>query len=401
MKNMSNLLASRIVGSRRPAQNWPMRVVLLGGAGEVGSEIARDLAGVSEIDALVIADADGERPHQLARELGRPGVTATTIDARDRERALDLFAGADVLMNCTSFALFDDVFDLALAARVDYADLISEPTPEQRRAAADAGITAISGLGATPGLSNVLVRHAADELDELRAVEISWISFRTVAPTPGLLDTILWELSEDCSTRTYYRDGRHEPAAFLEGSRLVEFAPPVGRQFVYYVPHTEVRTLPRHFPTLRDCAVRGSWRPDLMADMRVLERYGLLAEGALEATKQAIWRRCGGVRDSAAWMLYVNVEIGGLRNGEPVRRTYFVSHPVDWGERGLARMTGQPAGVGVQLLARHGRTATGFVDPEQYYDPYEFLTELERRSGIVVTHEEAAIPATPLERTPA
>lgn len=377
-----------------------MRVVLLGGAGEIGAEIARELARVPEIDSLVIADLDGDRADGLARECGqqgeRPSVSVSGVDVHDRASALALLDGADLLMNCTTFALFDAVISLAIEARVDYADLISEPTDEHRRAARDAGITAISGLGASPGLSNVLVRHAADELDELHAVEISWISMRTVAPTPGLLDTILWELSQECDTRLYYRDGRHHRAAPFEGSRQVEFAPPVGRQQVYYVPHTEVATLPDHFPALRDCAVRGSWRPELMHDMQVLERYGLLADAALESTKRAIWTRCGAVRDAANWMLYVNVEVEGSRDGGPVRRTYKVSHPADWGQRGVARMTGVPAAVGAQLLARHGRTATGFVDPEEYYDPLEFLGELERRGTVVVRWDQT--PAAPEPR---
>ena len=238
-----------------------MRVVVLGGAGEVGAEVTRDLAAVDEIDSVVIADLDERRADQIAGELERPEVAALRLDVRDRDGALAALAGADVLMNCTSFALFDDVFALALAARVDYADLISEPSEQQRKAARDAGITAISGLGASPGLSNVLVAHAAAELDDVYDVEISWLSSRTVAPTPGLLDTILWESSEDGATRCYYRDGRHQRAAFMEGSRLVEFAPPLGRQLVDDVPHPEVTTLPHHLPNLRTCAVRGSWRP--------------------------------------------------------------------------------------------------------------------------------------------
>ena len=375
-----------------------MRVVVLGGAGEVGAEVTRDLAAVDEIDSVVIADLDERRADQIAGELERPEVAALRLDVRDRDGALAALAGADVLMNCTSFALFDDVFALALAARVDYADLISEPSEQQRKAARDAGITAISGLGASPGLSNVLVAHAAAELDDVYDVEISWLSSRTVAPTPGLLDTILWESSEDCATRCYYRDGRHQRAAFMEGSRLVEFAPPLGRQLVYYVPHPEVTTLPHHLPNLRTCAVRGSWRPELMQDMRVLERYGLLAADALEATKRAIWQRCGGARDSRPWMLYVNVEIGGTRDGALVTRTYKVSHPLRWGEQGVARMTGIPAAVGAQLLARHGRTATGFVDPEEYYDPLEFLAELECRHAVVIDRDEVELPAA-RERT--
>lgn len=371
-----------------------MKVIVLGGAGEVGLEVTRDLALCGEIDDLVIADLDGERARRIAAELPQAngaGPTAIELDVRDRPRALEALAGANLLMNCTSFELFDDVIEMAIAARVDYADLISEPTEPQRRAAEEAGITAISGLGATPGLSNILVRHAHEQFDELHEVHISWMSLRTVAPTPGLLDTILWELSEDCQTRQYFQNGRYERAAFLDGSRLVTFAPPVGAQRVYYVPHTEVTTLPRHFPTLRFCAVRGSWRPELMEDMRVLQHYGLLSAAMLESTKRTIWDRFGGQRDSAPWMLYVNVDVIGARGDEAVQRTYRVSHPPDWGQGGVARMTGIPAAVGAQLMARRGRTAAGFADPEIYYEPYEFLEELDRRHAITVAWDECAI----------
>lgn len=371
-----------------------MKVVVLGGAGEVGTEVSRDLARCAEITELVVADVDRDRAATVAAELPRANGSApawVAVDVRDRERAVEAIAGADLLMNCTSFELFDEVLELAIQARVDYADLISEPTARQRLAAAQAGITAVSGLGATPGLSNVLVRHADSELDELREVQISWISLRTVAPTPGLLDTILWELSEDCPTRQYFQDGRYQRAAFMDGSRQVQFADPVGRQRVYYVPHTEVTTLPRHFPSLRFCAVRGSWRPELMEDMRVLQRYGLLQPSALQTTKQTIWERFGGQRDAAPWMLYVNVEVVGVLDGVEVRRVYNVAHPTDWGQRGVGRMTGIPAAVGAQLLARHGRGPVGLIDPEVYYDPHEFLDELARRDGITVRHRQKQI----------
>jgi lysine 6-dehydrogenase len=368
-----------------------MRTVIMGGAGEVGGELTRDLARSGAFDELVIADVDEAGARALADELGRGGVTAVGLDVHDREAALRLLEGADVLMNCTSFVLFDAVLDLAIESRVDYADLISEPTQAQARAVRDAGITAISGLGATPGLSNVLVRHAAEELDELEEVHISWVSFRTIAPTPGLLDTILWEVSEDCETRQFFQNGRYERAAFLDGSRLVRFAEPVGPQRVTFLPHPEVRTLPRHFPSLRFCAVRGSWRPELMEDMRVLSRYGLLAGDRRETTKQSIWDRLGGRRDDAPWMLFVHVEVVAMHDGERVRRAYDASHPATWGQLGPGRMTGVPASVGAQLLARHGRIETGFVDPEVYYDPFEFLAELERRGTVRVTWSQEAV----------
>lgn len=382
----------RIARGLAPDDNGGVRIVVLGGAGEVGAPLTRDLASSADVDELLVADVDGVRAQALAEELGGP-ARAVELDVHDREAAIRAVAGADVLMNCTSFTLFDAAIEVAAAARVQYADLLSQPTEAQRRLVREAGITAISGLGATPGLSNVLVRAAAGALDELREVHVSWASFRTIAPAPGLLDTILWELSGDCPARLYYQNGRLVRAGFMEGSKTVEFAPPVGSQRVYYVPHTEVTTLPRHFPSLELCAVRGTWRPELMDDIRVLNKYGLLEGPALEHTKARIWERFGGKRDAAPWTLFVNVEVVGTRDGKLVARVYDVSHPLGWGQEGTGTMTGVCAAVGAQLLGRHGGTEAGFVDPEVYYDPEEYLAELERRGSVTVAVSEHPLPA--------
>jgi lysine 6-dehydrogenase len=373
-----------------------MNVVVLGAAGEVGKTLTADLGACPEIDHVVAADLARDEVEALAA--GRERVSAAPVNLRDREQVLRLLHGCDLLVNCTSFSLFDVVIDLAMSAGIDYADLLSYPSQEQVRAVEESGITAISGLGLTPGLSNVLVAHAADELDEIEEAHIAWMSFRTIAPSRGLLDTILWELSEDCSTREYFQNGRFHQAGPMEGSRLVDFADPAGRQRVYFVPHTEVRTLPRHFPSLAFCAVRGTWRPKLMDDVRVLNEYGLLNQATLEATKEVVWDRFGGERDVAPWMLFLNVEVVGTQNGETVRRVYDVSHPTDWNQAATGRMTGLCAAVGAQLLARHGRTHAGFVDPEVYYDPHEFLVELARREGVSVARRDSILSGQPLER---
>jgi len=349
----------------------------------MGAAVSGDLAACTEVGEVVVADIDVAKAEQLAAAAGG-SARAANLDLADRERALELLEGADVLVNCTSFVHFDAAIELAIAARIDYADLISEPTESQRRAVADAGITAISGLGASPGLTNVLVAHAALFFDRLEEAHISWVSMRAIAPSRGLLDTILWELSDACPTRLYFHNGRFERAGFMEGSKLVDFAPPLGRQRVYYVPHPEVTTLPHSFPSLRFCAVRGTWRPKLMEDVRVLNEYGLLDPEALEHTKERIWARFGGAGDEEPWRLFVNVEVVGIHGGRAWRRVYDASHP-DWGQEGTGKMTGVCAAVGVQLLGRHGRTRAGFVDPEAYFDPDEFLAELARRGTIAVS----------------
>ena len=45
------------------------------------------------------------------------------------------------------------------------------------------------------------------------------------------------------------------------------------------------------------------------------------------------------------------------------------------------------------------RGAAGFVDPEEYFDPLEFLAELEARESIVVEHHETPIVRAPRQAT--
>jgi saccharopine dehydrogenase-like NADP-dependent oxidoreductase len=135
-----------------------------------------------------------------------------------------------------------------------------------------------------------------------------------------------------------------------------------------------------------------------MEDIRILNEYGLLDAEAIESTKARIWARKGGIRDDSPWRLFVNVEVVGKRAKEAWRRVYDASHP-NWGQEGTGKMTGICAAVGAQLLARHGRTQAGFADPEQYYDPEEFLAELSRRDSVKVTWRDEPLGGRPLERT--
>ena len=57
-------------------------------------------------------------------------------------------------------------------------------------------------------------------------------------------------------------------------------------------------------------------------------------------------------------------------------------------------MTGICAAVGAQLLGRHGRTSPGFVDPEAYFDPEEFLAELGERETVAVTWRDERVAGT-------
>jgi saccharopine dehydrogenase-like NADP-dependent oxidoreductase len=371
-----------------------MRIFVLGGAGNMGSEVTRTLLKFSEVEQVAIGEYNIDAANRLAAEIKDPRIRVERVDVTQVKDTAAKLEGFDVLMNTTYFGFFDHAIQVAARAKIDYADLISEPTAEQCELVRQSGITAVSGLGCTPGLSNVLARQGADQFRTTDEVHIHWVSLRTVAPSEGLMDTIIWELATECPTRGYSLNGRFTVVPPFEGSKQVTFAEPVGEQTVYYVPHTETVSLAQNIAGVKYVSVRGTWRPDLMEDFRVLNRYGLLDSAEVqvngirqkvsEITRKRIWQTHGQRTDSNLWAFFLNVEVVGERAGRWARYVANVSHPLEWKDRSTAKMTGIPAAVGAMLLGRNKRKQTGIVYPESYYDPAEFLHELARLECIKV-----------------
>jgi len=381
------------------------RIVVIGGAGEVGRWVVEDLARQPEIDEVVIAEVALEAAETLAARLGSK-VRVVSADGPSRSALMEELKTAALVVNCTSHVFFDEIFELALAAQVNYADLISEPSDQQRRAAEEAGILAVSGLGISPGVTQVLVRQAVDDFDQVDEVHVNGVSWRTIAPSKGGLETVLWELSEHTPTRQYFQDGRFRHAGYQEGSRWVEFPEPVGRHRVYYVPHPETTSLVRSFPEIKFCATRVSWRDEIMDDVRVLNRYGLLDDSPVaggvgltirEAVRDRIWEVVGGQRDDRGWALMCTVDIIGILDGRSVLRTYSTSHPA-WGHDTTGRVTGVCAAVGAQLLACEPPDAVGWIAPELVFDPGSFLRVLESRQCIGITRSDQDFGGQQLHR---
>ena len=358
-------------------------VVVFGAAGAVGTALSHDLA-TDESLSLRLVDVDTTAIDELRSDR----VEVIGADLRDPPKAAEACHGAALLVNCLSFTFFEQTLALAIDQRIDYADLVSEPSAEQSAAVKAAGIVAVPGLGLSPGLTNVLVRHASEDL-ELHAVEILFAIFREIAPSRGALDTILWEAGEHSADRNYYEDGRLISAGPADGRRTVDFGGDFGVLEVFVRPHPEPKSLPRNFPTIRYCSVRGTWQPELMADLAVLNKYGLLDEENGPRTKEAIWQRCGGITGEKYFGQFAaRIEVGGRMGDDRVRRTYDVVVPPDGSTYPL---TGTCAAVGVRLLARRGGDRAGVLEPEVFFDPHEYLDGLERQRVIrVVWRDEPA-----------
>jgi len=118
---------------------------------------------------------------------------------------------------------------------------------EKRRAA-------LINAGVAPGLTNLLVARADDELDRLEQVQIRLFE-ETQSDDPVSLWSAETAFDEATSRPRLYRGGRFHLARRFSEPEWFHFPPPIGRARVMLAAQDEVGTLP-YFLLLRDLDVK-------------------------------------------------------------------------------------------------------------------------------------------------
>ncbi|MEV6554947.1 saccharopine dehydrogenase NADP-binding domain-containing protein [Nocardia sp. NPDC051756] len=158
-----------------------MKVLALGGAGAMGAAAVRTAAGLPGVREIVVADRDSAAAEDLVRTLPGAEVRAIRVDITDRAALYDALREADVVLNTVGpyyrFGLA--VLRAAIETGTHYLDICDdwEPTMQMLEYDADAraaGVCAIVGIGASPGVSNLLAARAARQLDHVEDVYTAW-----------------------------------------------------------------------------------------------------------------------------------------------------------------------------------------------------------------------------------
>lgn len=374
-----------------------MNILVLGGCGAMGSESTRDLVEHSDFKTIAVADIDQGKAQAWCDQLKDSRLKALAVDVNHKPDLVRLFADYDVVLNCTSYAFGLTITEAAIEARKPLLDLGGlYNTPKQlamTEQAEAAGVSIVLGMGATPGVTNLMAKAGATHMDQVEEIHIAFATYRSIAPSPGLLSTVLDEFSPD-TTRFYYESGKFVELPPFEGEKEVAFDPPVGRVKTWYVPHSETHTLPRFIPGVRRVDVRGTWRPEIMHALKHYNEVGLLSTQPLQAgghqvppkeTLRAIFLANGGWPGPGEWAFLLNVEVVGRKGDYKVTATYNLSHPPtsEWGELATGKVTGIPASIGAQRVARGEVLRKGVLGPEAAFDPWPFFADLAKRQMYV------------------
>ena len=271
-----------------------MKKVLIVGAGGQGGPCASILARDKDVSEIVLGDIDIDLVNKVKNKIKSNKVTAVKLDAGRIEDIERVAKGVDVIINLTLLEFNLNIMKAALKSGAHYVDsafdspiwpqMIEGRPLELDKEFKEAGLTALIGCGATPGVTNVLTRYYCDKLDRVDEIHVRLGGKPLEKPKevvsawqPGWSPQIA--LMDYAEEPTAFENGKYKTHSPFSGCEEYKFPDPVGPVLVSYHSHEEPVTLP-HFIGKGIKNVDFKYPVDLIAG--ALVKMGFAKPGAID-----------------------------------------------------------------------------------------------------------------------
>ncbi len=390
-------------------------IVILGGAGLMGSGVVRDLVSdlaIVDIDRIRICDVSNPAMEKLTDELKDSRLETHRLDASDKTQLAAAVEGFDLCINAVpTMAGFQmQIFEAAFDAHSAYVDLgglgvytVKQKAEHERFLSA--GVTAVISTGSDPGMSNVTCRAVADELDRIDRINLYWAAELVGPENPVLVPpySISTVLAEYAHPSTQFLDGRHTECAPMTGVEVLDLPEPWGRTEFMYSPHSEQLTVPLADGIREKGIQEFTWK--LHLPHREHEAWvGLVKAGFgdLDASVEINGNKVRAL-DVLGAVINRNIEqntdrmpeqegheihfaIGhGTREGRPARvKCQVIVRPDPMYDDYVDAGTSMNVSISAQLMLKNG-PRPGVWAPEEFFDVSEYFEELRRRRFVTDT----------------
>ena len=234
-----------------------MRIFVLG-AGATGSLLAELLQ--RQGHTVWCGDRD---PLRARRFLGRRSTIAVSeVNARNLRGIVRAAHGCQLIVNASASVFNQIVMRAALRLRAHYVDLSSHLTRNPFKAEQlsyakrfeEKNRTALINVGAAPGLTNLLVKRAAEMLDDVHSVHIRiYESSESDDPISQWSPEVSFD--EAISNPRVYRHGKFRMEKRFAELEKFRFPDPIGAASVVLAAQDEVATIP-YYISMRNMDVK-------------------------------------------------------------------------------------------------------------------------------------------------
>ena len=363
----------------------------------MGRHAVKALVSYEIAEQIIIADIDEQRARDTATQYaGQCGDTCswTRVDVADPDSLASALRKADVVVNTVGpfFRFGVPMLKACIEQGKHYIDICDDWEPTLEMLALDetakrAGVTAVIGMGVSPGVSNLLAVVAARNLDEVYEIYTAWDldSAKPEKVGPRASAATVHGIYQMSRPIKIFDSGKYVSCQPLE--KIVIDYPGIGRLPAYSIGHPEAVTLSQRFPSLKRSVnvmmtsgftLAGlrlfSWMiRSRIATLETCARWAERIEGPTDPdrTPENMLRHMALAGRPMLPPLFALAI--GKKDGRPASvGVAMMSAPAG----GMGPITGYPLAVGAYMMIRKGYSTPGVFAPESIFDPDDFLRAL-------------------------
>ncbi|MEK6970243.1 MAG: saccharopine dehydrogenase C-terminal domain-containing protein [archaeon] len=355
----------------------------------MGRIIVRDLSTFAKHVEIVIVGRDEKKARAFIREVKNPSIEFVQVDVNDVRQTAHALKGAAVCINAVQYELNEKMMRACLLAKCHYIDLggLFHVTRKQLKWSGKfkrAGLLAVLGMGAAPGVTNILAKMAMDRLDTVEQIHIrvggkdfTRMKHPPVIYFPYSPKTVLEEHS---IPPMIYTKGKWKqiPARSLKEGE--DFGGKIGKLTVMATLHSEVATLPKFKPGIKECTFQISFPGDFEKKVSFLVEAGFANPENIDFTSRILSQlpKPGEKPRDIEVLRSFAVGMKNKKRKTIIVDARFTSNP-RWGVGAGDVDTGVPPSIVAQMVAHGTISVRGVLPPEQCVPVKPFLRELERR----------------------
>ena len=251
------------------------------GCGITGLVCAEHVVKNARVDELVLADARTDSAQMLMDRLKNDRLSKAKVDATDPQSVKKVLKGCDLLVSSIPSELNMKVFSQVVASGSDYLDFsvaheVIDDFEKYSKKCKNAGITAITGMGADPGVSDVFARYAANKLDSCYEAHVR---DGDNGSAEGSDFFTLWsplDMMEECTIpAAVFKNGKMTFLPPLHKKEIYKFPNPIGPLPVYNTTHEETYLIPKFIKGIKNADFKIAIDDNFVKISNMLRKMGM------------------------------------------------------------------------------------------------------------------------------
>ena len=237
-----------------------MKILALGGSGGMGRFAVSSLINHEKIKKIYVADVNASSAKTFASNFDSR-VEGLELDITNNESLINEMSKVDIVINTTGpfFKFGLPILKAAIETTTHYFDICDDWEPTEKMLLMNndeksSKITGIIGLGASPGLTNILAYLAILELDEVSKVYTGWnisgAKPEEKSSQKGINAAMVHGIEQVTGHVKVFNNGKYEMVRPLK--EIMINYPEIGKKVAYIFGHPEAISFPYHYPNIKD-----------------------------------------------------------------------------------------------------------------------------------------------------